>query len=548
MTENTQTPTAIIKHTQPISSIWLIPIIALLIGAWMVYDHINSQGILITIEYDTAAGIEKGKTHIKTKNVVVGKIVDIQLIKHTRKIKISARINRDYADLLRKDSRFWVIKPRIGNQGISGLDTLLSGAYIELSPGKSDEQIVDFIGLESPPITPLGTPGLHITLSNNQDTSFHIGTPIIFKGITVGKIEHVYFNTDERTIYYNVFIESPYDNLITENTRFWQINGIDINVSADGIHIEVGTLETIVTGGISFSIPSGKTIGKAITQREFFHIYPYKEAINDQDYRHSIEYILLFGDSIRGLKVNAPVEFRGVKVGHVIKTDMDYPNMGNLLDKETLIPIKILIYPARMGLSDDIKSVNKMREKLDIWIKQGLHAGLATGNLLTGSKIIDLKYSNPNNLALINFNGYRVIPSIASSIDQILVKTEKIMDKLYQLPLNTLTKNINKTFVEATSTLKILQRSADQVEKILTDPGSHQLINKLNDLIRNMNSMTDNFTQGAPGQKALQENLESLKKVLDQFQPLLLQLNQKPNSLIFSGEKYNDIEPKGAKQ
>lgn len=542
------TPIAIIKRTKKVSSIWLIPIVAVLIGAWMVYDHISNQGFLITIEFDTAAGLEKGKTQIKTKNVVIGKVIDIQLIEQSSKIQVSARIDNKQSVLLDKDSHFWIVKPRIGNQGISGLETLLSGAYIALSPGKTGEQHDKFVGLESPPVTPLGTPGLHITLSNNGDTNFHIGTPIIYRGITVGKIEHVFFNTEERTVYYNAFIESPHDALITTNTHFWEINGVEVNLSADGIRLQTGTLETMLTGGISFGIPSGEVIGEKITQREYFEIYPYKDAINDQHYKHSIEYILLFADSIRGLNVQAPVEFRGVKVGHVTRTDMNYPNIGNLLDKNTLIPIRISIQPARMGLSDDIDSVNEVREKLDSWLKKGLHAGLSTGNLLTGSKIIDLQYSHPNDLPLQTFNGDRVIPSVASSIDLILLKANKIMDKIYQLPLDTLTRNINETIIEATDTLKTLQKSATEVEKILSDPESHQLVNKINDLIRNVNSVTENFSRGEPGQKALQENMDSLKQVLDQLQPLLLQLNQQPNSLIFSGEKNEDIEPKGVKE
>jgi paraquat-inducible protein B len=540
--------TANIKPTKAISAIWLIPVVALLIGAWMVYDHISNQGVLINIEFNTAEGLEINKTQIKIKNVVIGKVTDIKLNDDSEKISVSARINNKQSSLLLENSQFWVVKPRIGNQGVSGLDTLLSGAYIEFSPGKKGLEQNQFIGLESPPVTPVGTPGLHITLDNKGDKSFQVGDPILFRGITTGKIEHTFFNADERIVYYNVFIEAPYDKLITSNTRFWQINGVEVDLSADGIRIETGTLQTLLSGGISFDIPAGQPVGEPVTERQYFTIHPDKDAINENDYNHSIKYMLLFSDSIRGLKPGAPVEFRGVKVGQVLRTDMAYQDLGNLLDENTLIPIMISIEPARLGLADEPVSVEQTRKNLEQWLQDGLQAELATGNLLTGSKIINLQYAQASSLALQMFNSHRVIPTVASNIDQILLKANQVMDKINKLPLNEIATNTNEAVIETTKSLKILQRSATKIDEIMSAPDSQQLINTLNTTLSNINSIAENYTQGSQGQKALQENMDLLKQVLNQLQPLLLQLNQQPNSLIFSGQKQDDIEPKGAKR
>jgi len=548
MIDKSDVPEAIIKRTRAISAIWIIPVVAILIGAWMVYDHLSNQGVLISIEFNTAEGLEINKTQIKIKNVVIGKVTDIQLVNQSNKIIVSARINNEQSSLLLDDSQFWVVKPRIGNQGVSGLDTLLSGSYIEFTPGKNGDEQQKFTGLESPPITPAGTPGLHITLDNKGDKPFQVGDPILFRGITTGKIEHTFFNAEERVVYYNVFIESPYDKLITNNTRFWQVNGVEVNLSADGIRIETGTLKTLLAGGISFDIPTGQPIGEPVINREYFTIYPNKDAINETDYNHSIKYILLFSDSIRGLNAGAPVEFRGVKVGQVLRTDMAYQDMGNLLDENTLIPIMISIEPARLGESDEAESVEKTRKNLDHWLKNGLQAGLATGNLLTGSKIINLQYAQAPNLALQEFNSYRVIPTIASNIDQILLKANQVMDKINKLPLNEIATNSNKAIIETTKSLKVLQLSAEKIDEIMSAPESQQLINTLNSTLSNINSIAENYSHGSPGQKVLQENMDLLKQVLNQLQPLLLQLNQQPNSLIFSGPKQDDIEPKGEKR
>jgi paraquat-inducible protein B len=540
--------TANIKPTKAISAIWIIPVVALLIGAWMVYDHISNQGVLINIEFNTAEGLEINKTQIKIKNVVIGKVTDIQLNDDSEKISVGARINNKQSSLLLENSQFWVVKPRIGNQGVSGLDTLLSGAYIEFSPGKNGQEQNQFIGLESPPVTPVGTPGLHITLDNKGDKSFQVGDPILFRGITTGKIEHTFFNAEERIVYYNVFIESPYDKLITNNTRFWQVNGVEVDLSADGIRIETGTVQTLLSGGISFDIPAGQPVGEPVTDRQYFTILPNKDAINENDYNHSIKYMLLFSDSIRGLKPGAPVEFRGVKVGQVLRTDMAYQDLGNLLDENTLIPIMISIEPARLGLTDEPVSVEQTRKNLDQWLQDGLQAELATGNLLTGSKIINLQYAQASSLALQMFNSHRVIPTVASNIDQILLKANQVMDKINKLPLNEIATNTNEAVIETTKSLKILQRSATKIDEIMSAPDSQQLINTLNTTLSNINSIAENYTQGSQGQKALQENMDLLKQVLNQLQPLLLQLNQQPNSLIFSGQKQDDIEPKGAKR
>lgn len=536
-----------IKHTRTLSPIWIIPVVAVLIGAWMIYEYISSRGVLITIKFDTADALEINKTPIKIKNIVIGIVTDLQLHEPSEKIVVSARINKDQS-LLHEDSQFWVVRPRIGNQGVSGLDTLLSGSYIELSPGKKGNEKHSFIGLESPPVTPLGTPGLHVTLEYKGDRPFQVGDPVLFHGITTGQIEQTHFDADNRVVYYNAFIESPYDKLLTSNTRFWQVNGVEVVMSADGLRIETGSLMTILAGGISFDIPVDEPTGEPVNDNETFTIYPNKDAISEHHYNYAIKYILLFSDSIRGLKPLAPVEFRGVKVGHVLKTDLNYPNMDNLLKKDTLIPIMILIEPARLGLFDTKASVEKTRENLDQWLKKGLHAELASGDLITGSKIINLQYAQSSKLELQEFDGHRVIPTVVSNVGQILNNANRVMEKINKLPLNEIAANTNRTIIEAEKTLESINKSAAQIDKILSTPASQELVTTLNSTLSNIDSIAEGFSQGSPGQQALQDNMELLKQILLQLQPLLLQLNQQPNSLIFSGQKLDDIEPKGAQQ
>jgi paraquat-inducible protein B len=254
--------------------------------------------------------------------------------------------------------------------GISGLHTLLSGPYIELYPGKDGLEKRHFMGQESAPLTATGTPGISVTLSSESDFSFTEGDPVVYKGFNVGKIEDIYFNSDENKMYYNAFIEAPYHTLIRSNTRFWKVSGLELELSADGLNVQAETLETIARGGVTFGLPVDEVMGEMIEGRAYFDIFADEQAIMDERYKRSIDYILLVKDSVRGLNVGAPVEFRGVKIGQVIRTDVVSSQMANLLDRSSLIPVLIRLEPGRMGLSDDAEGIEQARVDIAKWVKR----------------------------------------------------------------------------------------------------------------------------------------------------------------------------------
>ena len=277
--ENNELPEAVVKPVNRISTIWLIPLIALTIGAWMVIDQWLKQGPLITIEFSNAQGISPKESLIKLRNITVGKVVDIKLNDKLDGVIVSARMNRKASELLTKDSNFWVVKPRVSLSSVSGLSTILSGYFIEFSPGEEKTSKYHFVGLENPPSTPIGTPGLHITLDSSSDNAFDIGAPVLFRGSQAGRIEYAHLNTEEGKMYYNVFIEAPYDKLITTNTRFWEVTGIDFELSGQGVRINTGTIETLLGGGVSFDVPAYLTKGEPIKEHAQFSIFPNKQKL-----------------------------------------------------------------------------------------------------------------------------------------------------------------------------------------------------------------------------------------------------------------------------
>ncbi|MGX5173007.1 intermembrane transport protein PqiB [Aliikangiella sp. IMCC44653] len=527
-----------------LSAIWLVPLVAVLIGSWMFWYNIATRGAEIKITFDTAEGIEIDTTKIKLRDITVGKVTDLELAPDLNQIILTARLNKDTDKLLKSDTQFWVVKPRVARGGISGLTTILSGAYIELTPGTEGEYQTIFKGLEHPPVTPAGTPGLHITLDSDGLRAMDVGDPILFKGIQVGQIEYVHFNPEERVVYYDTFIESPYDKLITKNTRFWEINGVELDMSADGFKMQTGTLETMLGGGVAFDVPANLPRGEVVTERAYFTIYPNKDAVREQQYRNAQPFILLFKQSIRGLKPGAPVEYKGIRLGSVVRTDINYPEMGDLLDQNALIPVQIKLEPARLGLKDSSEELSKVITQIESSIGKGLHGFLSTGSLLTGSKYIELQFVDGAVNSLQTFGDISVIPTAASELDNLLVSMNNVLSKLEKLPLNELLENASQTLQKIGSTADSFAGAGEGLSQMLHQPESQHLIRNINQALQKLSQVAEDYAHGSKTQQDLGNMLNALEQALKDLSPVLHQLQSQPNSLIFSGSKKQEPQPK----
>ncbi len=536
MTDDVASPNITTKAK--LSSVWLIPFVAVLIAVWMFYSHYSRVGPLVKVSFEDAAGLEVNKTPVKLRNVEIGKVESLEFNENFDGVWVGLRLEKAVTGLLVEDATFWVVRPRVGREGISGFDTLLSGAYIELSAGTSDSREDEFIGLEKPPATPQGTPGLHLTLENSGNTLFSAGDPIIYRGLVVGKIDYVHFNADERKVYYNAFIEEPYDRLVTTNTRFWEINGFEIDLGAEGLRVETGSLETLLTGGLGFDVPKNMPAGEVVTERRDFVIYPGFTAINDVINHHSLEFALLFSNSIRGLRPGASVEYRGVKVGSVLRTDIDYPSIDNILNKNSVIPVLVSIEPARIGLSDTEKDLQQAKIDVLNGIKQGLSGGLATANFVTGSQYVELVYEAEVKAAqeLEYFEGYVVIPAAANQLDALLGQAESLLNKINKLPVEPLLK-------DASAALVSIRQTSDNLERVFSEEQGQALLASIDRTVNSLDKLVLGVSSGSETRELLDKDLKSLRHVLDELLPLLSQLNKKPNSLIFGKPQQSSEYP-----
>lgn len=540
------TEEAKITSTKSISRIWIIPILVVVVGGWMVYQQWKNQGPLITIELQSATGIEVNKTPIKVRDLDVGQVKKITLKPDLDGVLVTARIDANASHLLTDKSDFWVVAPRISFSEVSGLNTLLSGSYIAMAANDSGKEQLNFIALERPPVTPAGTPGLHVILQSDDEFAYKPGDPIIYKGFKVGEFEDAVFNIEERVVYYDAFIEAPYHKLITENTRFWDVSGVKLKLESSGVKMETGSLETLLANGITFGVPEGVQIGERVVENASFTIYGDVTTASNARYKLAAEYVLLVDESVRGLTVGAPVEYRGIEIGNVMAINSFPAVEGNILERDYPIPVIINIYPGKVRQPDTEEGLNAIKQTMRNWLRKDLRATLRMGNVLTGGLFVDLQHvSKPddsNEIAMLN--GYEVIPTVSNEFTQITQKADAILDKINQLPLGDMVSNVLLAVEDMKLAAQSVETASDDFDVLIANVDTELLNTNLNQVLLSLDSLLKNYSEGGLSQFEIKETVDTMQDTMRNLQPLLLKLNQSPNSLIFTDSNSSGIEPK----
>ncbi|AEF03898.1 intermembrane transport protein PqiB [Alteromonas sp. K632G] len=540
------TEEAKVTSTKSISRIWIIPILVVVVGGWMVYQQWKNQGPLITIELQSATGIEVNKTPIKVRDLDVGQVKKITLKPNLDGVLVTARIDANASHLLTDKSEFWVVAPRISFSEVSGLNTLLSGSYIAMAANDSGKEQLNFIALERPPVTPAGTPGLHVILQSDDEFAYKPGDPIIYKGFKVGEFEDAVFNIEERVVYYDAFIEAPYHKLVTENTRFWDVSGVKLKLESSGVKMETGSLETLLANGITFGVPEGVQIGEQVVENAFFTIYGDIATASNARYKLTAEYVLLVDESVRGLTVGAPVEYRGIEIGNVTAINSFPAVEGNILERDYPIPVIINIYPGKVRQPDTEEGLNAIKQTIRNWLRKDLRATLRMGNVLTGGLFVDLQHvSKPDDSDEIAvLNGYEVIPTVSNEFTQITQKADAILDKINQLPLGDMVSNVLLAVEDMKLAAQSVETASDDFDLLIENVDTELLNTNLNQVLISLDSLLKNYSEGGLSQSEIKETVDTMQDTMRNLQPLLLKLNQSPNSLIFTDSNSSGIEPK----
>jgi len=548
---NTPSPAAaIVQPRRKLPFIWILPIIALISAILMVYQTEFNKGPLITIEFDNAEGLQAGKTRIKSRSVDVGTVETIALNKDFSRAIIKARIAKPFVDLLKSDSELWIIKPRIGNDGISGMSTLLSGAYIEIKPGTSKETKLSFVALKSPPVLQqYDEKGISIRLQSEDASSISTGDPVLYKGFKVGTISSATFSWENRCFEYDAFIEEQYHDLLSDASRFWNASGININYGARGLKIQTSSLDALISGGVTFDLPEGSTRGNPVEEGHLFQLYPSLEDMLNQPFHHCAEYLLLFNTSIAGLSVGAPVEYRGIRIGSVTDISMHYLSANDAFNlTEVPIPVKIRIDPGRLHYEDSEKGVADIRAHMVDRIKFGARAYLAIGSLLTGSQYVAFEYiPNAEKAEIGHLGDFEILPTVNRGFNQIEDQVTQLLEKLNSLELGQTLTSMNQTLTDVRTFLEHFNETLTGLDAILADEKTRSLPSTLTDTLNQVESTLSGLDPDSPIYQQLEATLANLSEASREFSNYLNILNNKPNAIIFSDSNQKDPIPPASK-
>ncbi len=519
MTNNEIEP-ALLKPKNKVSVIWLLPLVTLMIGAGLLLHAWQNRGVQIQIQFQTAEGLEAKKTKVRFRSVEVGRVQEINFTDDNQFVVANVEIQRNMMKLLSEDTEFWIVRPRIGSEGVSGIGTIFSGAYIQLEPGKAKKTIEYFVGLEKPPLTSPTTDGIKLSLTAEKGGDTAVGNPILYRGYKVGVVESSTFDPVSRKVNYGIFVQAPYDSLVTSNTVFWNAGGMSISTSTSGITVDLPSVESLLAGGIEFDVLAQEALGEKVQSGTEFILYNNKaEILEQRDYAY-LEFVLLVDDTVDGLDKGAPVEYRGIRIGTVAKPYLDFDEIRQINNNEERIPVLLHIEPERLYRGQEFK-MDEFEQRVEEWILGGLTAKPELANVLTGSLQISLSPSKQTREQLDYFGKYPVIPSSTSKLVSMTNKVDAILDRLAELP-------IERTLSEVDNTLIGAQKSFDEV----------------NQTLKEMQKSLQGIQPDSQLYHSIDTSMHELQQTLKSVQPILSEINKRPNTLIFSGPQEQDVEPK----
>ena len=521
-----QLPEPVLRRRRP-SLVWLIPLVATLIGAWMALKAYSDRGPTITISFQSAEGLEAGQTRIRHKDVDVGRITAIELSPDFGRVLVTAELKRQAFAQISENTRFWVVRARVSTNGISGLGTLLSGAYIGMDPGPRGKPMRAFEGLESAPtLTPSGQ-GRLVELRAAQLGSLNIGSPVTFRQIHVGEVEGFDLAPDGQSVLIKAQINAPYHRLVRRNTRFWDSGGVDVNLDSGGLRLHSDSVVQLFVGGIAFETPPAASPDDALPGREFT-LYHDRDRAFEPVYLDRRLFMVNFDESVRGLTRGAPVEFRGVRVGEVVDFRLEF--RARQLDAR--IPVLIALEPGRFNL--DAGQTPPLEEFLARLVRRGLRAQLKQGSLITGNLFVDLDFFPRASAAgLGRSGGYREIPTMPSTLNALLDNLARVAERLQKLPLEEVAGQVRSTLPALRATLeqatalmaRLDQETAPQAKATLVQAQSA------------MATLERSLGADSPAQGDLHTALEAFTQAARSLRNLADALERHPESMLFGKGK-----------
>jgi paraquat-inducible protein B len=518
-----------VKHVKGeghFSPIWIVPIVALLIGAFLVYRVVTETGPTITITFTDAPGVEAGKTKIKYKDIIVGQVTAVDMSKDIKNVIVSAEMSPKAKPYLTDKTKFWVVKPQISSGGISGLGTLLSGNYIGMDPSAAGSRAREFTGLERMPIVHSTEAGSEFRLRASRLGSINFGSPVYYKDIPVGEVID-YSLQDDGNLMLDLFIREPYDKRVNSATRFWNASGFNVSLSANGLELNTESLAAIVAGGIAFDTAAGlgKDAGKPPAPDQVFNLYASLEKSRQPSYHEKRRLLLYFNDSVRGLSPGAPVEIHGYEIGRVSAVDMEY-------DPETMqfrVPVLIDIEPQRVTTASE----GDFKTTITALVGRGLRGQLKTGNLVLGQLLVSLDFFPDAPPATVDFSGkYPVLPTVQGKYNAIMDDASALVRELRQAggALNAFlaSDNLRDGVLDLSATIANLKRLTAELQQTTAPELARVLTSATATLTAAQSMFAPNGTTRTETNRLLQELTQAARSI----RLLADYLEQHPESII----------------
>jgi len=494
------------------SLIWVIPIVTVAIGAWLAWHTLSKRGPTITITFETAEGLQAGQSHVRHKDVEMGAVTGVALSPDLSRVIITVEMNANATPLLTTNARFWVVKPRLFAGSISGLDTLLSGSYIELSPSASGgEPKRDFVGLEDPPVLQADTPGTNFLLHAPRLGSIQLGSPVFFRDLSVGEVLGWDIGDMAENVTIHVFVRAPFDRYVRDDSHFWNASGLSIKLGGAGVQVQLESLKALILGGIAFDTPAiadGKRDEAQLRSQEGheFTLYANKDEAETAAFGRRVPLVSYFEGSVAGLTAGADVTLHGLKIGSVTSVDLKYDQATDTI----LVPVHYLVEPQRIR-DAPMRTENTIAQNIAELVKRGLRARLNSASLLTGQQQVSLDFvaDAPPGTSGTDGNAF-IVPVMPSGAADLMSSASAIVAKLQAIPLDQIGKDLD-------STLK----------------GASNLVNgaQLRDAVA---ALKDTLNEAQAAVKQLNQGLQPTMKQLPAITASLQQTLDKANRLVGS--------------
>jgi len=535
------------ERVQVLTSIWMVPLIALFIALWLAWQYFSELGPKVQIVFESSAGLKAGQSQVKMRDVPIGIVKNITLLEGKKGVLVTVQMDKDAEDYLNKDTKFWIAKPTIDTNGISGLDTLMSGSYIAVYGDKGEGGQSYFVGLEEPYIDKEAIDGKRYTLSAPDARDLSAGANVYYRKIKVGNLENVHLAQDGEKVDFTVFIEEPYTKFVNSQTRFWRTNYMTFSYHDNVFRMDIAPIANLLNGGIALSTTTKSVRNDTLSENHIFPLYlDYEEAMKKEigfggESMQTFQFV--FNESVGKLEVGAPIELSGFQVGSVVNVESDFDSNESRVRSVVLGLIDTSVFV-------DLES-GKKRDgyaNLKNAVSQGMKARLAQGNPLTGTLYIDLITDKKGKAGVItSCDTFEIFPTAASNFDGMMDKAAALLEKMNNLDIEKLLASINKVVDDSNAPLqkllKNLSKTSNNINKLTASKDMKGLpkalngsLSSLQKTLTSVNKLLEGDSTNSVLSAQISTMLRELTKMSKSVQNLSEKLDRKPNALIFGDE------------